>query len=206
MQLYAAETLTMSDANDDEPTDEAGTIADASGDFLQASTSLKQDAFLVAYAKCGNIVRAAELAICARDSHYKWKRNVPGYAARFNEAKAQFRAAVFEAIRSRAIDGWDEPIFQQGMLVGYKRRFDSSLLRDLGRAVLPDVFTDKKEIHHTGKVEHDHKVKFYLPDNQRDGVRTIECDSDSITRIPDQASDGDSPAAGSAGDDLVDPG
>lgn len=162
------------------------------------------EAFLVAYAKCGNIVRAAEMAIVSRQSHYVWKRKVDGYKARFKEAGAKFRASVFEAIRSRAIDGWDEPVYQQGMLIGYKRKFDSALLRDLGRAVMPALFTEKKEVHHTGKVEHDHNVKFYLPDNQRDGARLLEHDGNG--RIPQTGSNGHPPASGAAGDVPVEPG
>src|SRR5262249_47984425 len=35
---------------------------------------------------------------------------------------------IRDEIRRRAVDGWDEPVFQKGELVGHIRRYDSRLL------------------------------------------------------------------------------
>ncbi len=170
-------------------------------EFLQNSTTTKQGLFLAAYAECGNISKAAEIAICARDSHYKWLKNDPAYEALFCEAQEKANDKLLAEARRRAAEGWLEPVYHQGVRVGAKRRYSDKLMLALLAAEIPNKFSQRKEVHHTGKVEHDHNVKFYLPDNQRDGARFIEHGGNG--RIH---SNGDSPAAGSAGDDPVDAG
>lgn len=139
------------------------------------------------------------MVICARQTHYDWMNNDPDYPERFKEAKERFRSQVFEAVRSRAIDGWEEPVYYEGLQVGTKRKYSDTLLKDLAQAVMPQVFSDKKEVRHTGSIEHKHQIQVYIPDNQRQKV--IDVDRNGNGKHP-----GHPPALGTAGDVSVDRG
>ena len=58
----------------------------------------KKDAFLAAYAQCGNVTTAAKAAGCARRTHYDWLKEDPDYPARFAQARE-------EAAADKASDG-----------------------------------------------------------------------------------------------------
>ena len=61
----------------------------------------------------------------------------PEFAEAHEEAYENFRESIELEIRRRAIDGWEEPVFQQGEEVGRIRRFDSRLLELLAKRHIP---------------------------------------------------------------------
>lgn len=79
-----------------------------------------------------NVTDAAKLAGLCRDSWYLWRSQDEEFAKDWEEAAAagelvQLHEAE-EELRRRAIEGWDEPVFQGGELVGMKRKFSDGLL------------------------------------------------------------------------------
>jgi hypothetical protein len=50
-----------------------------------------------------------------------------------------------EAMR-RAVDGWDEPVYQKGEQVGVVRKYSDSLLALLLRGRRPDVYRDNAQV------------------------------------------------------------
>jgi hypothetical protein len=88
----------------------------------------KKRAFLVAYLECGHIGQAAAAAEIARRTHYDWLADDPEYVTEFRKAEKIAGDMLIDEARRRAHDGWEEPVFHQGEIVGGVRRFDSTLL------------------------------------------------------------------------------
>ncbi len=53
------------------------------------------------------------------------------------EAKELYREKVSRAIHNRAIDGWLEPVFYKGSVIGYIRKFSDRMLELQGKKVDP---------------------------------------------------------------------
>ena len=77
--------------------------------------SVKQRAFLAAYARIGTICGAAEVAKCSRFSHRDWMEN-PEYAADFAAAEEKAIQAMEAEARERGVLGVEEPVIYQGRL------------------------------------------------------------------------------------------
>jgi hypothetical protein len=54
------------------------------------------------------------------------------------EAKLLYREKVSRAVHNRAIEGWLEPVFYQGKLTGYVRKFSDRMLEMQGKKVDPE--------------------------------------------------------------------
>jgi hypothetical protein len=113
----------------------------------------KQRAMLEAYAICGNLTKAAELAGISRLTHYDWLEREPGYGTAFEAAETRFADQIREFVRQRALVGVPEPIIWQGEIMRDKdtqeiitvlKRSDR-ILELLAKSRCPE-FRDKTEI------------------------------------------------------------
>ena len=73
---------------------------------MDSRKSIKQQAFLAAYAKTGNVTAAARQAKCHRASHYDWLAD-PDYADAFQQAQEQAVEDLESEARKRAKHGSD---------------------------------------------------------------------------------------------------
>jgi hypothetical protein len=62
-----------------------------------------------------------------------------------DEAYGDFKESVESEIMRRAIMGWDEPVYQQGVLAGSIRKYDSRLLELLAKRHIPE-YKEKFEV------------------------------------------------------------
>ncbi len=134
----------------------------------------KQAAFLAAYAQTGNITRAAELAKICRTSHNDWLKKDDTYQARFDEAHDKACERLEQEARRRAVEGWNEPVFQKGMMIGTIRRYSDKLLEFLMRGALPKKYKtviqqERKEDH-----QHTHTHKLDLGSLNEDEQRKVK--------------------------------
>lgn len=105
----------------------------------------KQVAFLMAYADCGVVKTAADIARVPRSTHQIWLKD-PRYQEAF--ALAQEMAGDIleqEAIR-RAAKGVEEPVFYRGEVVGSVRKFSDALLTFLLKGNRPEKFRERFDI------------------------------------------------------------
>lgn len=65
---------------------------------------------------------------------YRHKARDPEFAAAFAEAQAASLGIVDDEIRRRAIEGWLEPVYQGGELVGHVRKYSDPLLTLLAKS------------------------------------------------------------------------
>lgn len=111
--------------------------------------SIKMKKFLVAFAECGNITKAAESAEINRNTHNYWLDNVPEYRDYFDLAKESAADKLEEEARRRAVQGVEEVVYYQGKEVGRQLRYSDNLLMFMLKGERPEKFKDRTEF--TGK-------------------------------------------------------
>lgn len=127
---------------------------------LRPSTVVQQRAFLTHFAEIGLVATAAEAAGIERRRHYDWMSSAD-YVRRFEEAGQAAADACEAAMIQRGVEGWEEPVFQGGVLVGVTRRYSDQLLLAALKARRPEKFRDRAPHAVTAP------VVIYLPDNGR---------------------------------------
>lgn len=64
-----------------------------------------------------------------RNTVHEWKRDDPEFAKALQYAyEVDGPQALAEVVRSRAVDGWLEPVFHKGKVCGHVRKFSDTLL------------------------------------------------------------------------------
>lgn len=85
--------------------------------------------FLAALAIRGTPTKAAQLCgVISRQNAYVLRNRDPEFAAAWDAALEEFRDTLEDTARARALDGWMEPVYQGGGLVGVKWCFSEQLL------------------------------------------------------------------------------
>lgn len=121
-----------------------------------------QRRFLDAFAECGSVTSAAKKASAGSDrtpealrvAHYRrWLRESEEYAKEFASRKPEACGTLEDAAWDRAVNGWEDPVYQGGVEVGKVWRYDSGLLKFLLRGNMPDKYGDKVVQQHEGGVE-----------------------------------------------------
>jgi hypothetical protein len=79
----------------------------------------------------------------------------------FEEVCEKFEA---EAIR-RAVDGYQDPVYQAGKLVGYRLKYSDTLLMFMLKAMRPEKYREKLP---EFSIDGGSQVSVYIPDNGRD--------------------------------------
>jgi len=110
-------------------------------------THLKRRRYLKAFAKHGTHQAAAKAAGVHRRSHYGWLTD-PAYARAFEEAKDEAADSLEQELIARARDGWREPVYQGGELVGHILKKSDTLLIFALKGLRPEKYREKFE--HTG--------------------------------------------------------
>jgi hypothetical protein len=68
------------------------------------------------------------------------ERNDPEFAAQVREAEAQGAQLLHDVCWKRVMEGDLEPVFWQGQIAGYVRKFDTRLQIEFLRALKPELF------------------------------------------------------------------
>jgi hypothetical protein len=113
--------------------------------------------FLEALSVYGNATRAAAENGLAM-SHLKRLREKKGeFAAQWTEALERAADGLEDEARRRAVEGVEEPVYHQGVQVGAVRKYSDTLLIFLLKGCRPDVYRERYQVNHAGKVAHDHE-------------------------------------------------
>lgn len=111
----------------------------------------RQAEYLEALAIDGTMTTAKTKARVGFDTVLKWREHDPTFVVREQQVKAEFADKLeAEAVR-RAFEGFDRPIYQRGVLVGYERVYSDVLLKMLLTALKPEKFRDNVNV--SGTVE-----------------------------------------------------
>jgi len=99
--------------------------------------------FLQALEMCGNREQSARIAGTRTETVRRYAQKNKHFNKKIENALAVFSASLeCEALR-RARDGYSEPIYQSGALVGFKTRYSDRLLTTLLAANIPDKYGKK---------------------------------------------------------------
>jgi hypothetical protein len=100
---------------------------------------------LMAYALSGQRKRAAELAGIDYSTHWHWLRKDPAYAEAFAEAEKMAGDVAEDKAYELAIEGYEEDVYHNGVVVGAQRKYLPTLLLAILNAAKPDKYKYRQE-------------------------------------------------------------
>lgn len=110
------------------------------------SLTENQAAFLRVYVKTASVTKAADEVGVHRTTHYDWLDSSEAYAVAFRACKPAMKNAILAPLIERLAEGWDEPVFQDGKIIGHKRKFDNTNAMKMLAKLSPDEYGEKVEI------------------------------------------------------------
>lgn len=122
-------------------------------------TPEKKAQFLALLSEYGNVTRAAEDAELVRVYLYQARKNDPEFAAEWEDAAKIGAARLEDEARLRAVEGWQEPVWYQGVQCGTVRKFSDTLLICLLKAHHPDKYADRQKVENKVTISHEDALK-----------------------------------------------
>lgn len=113
---------------------------------MPAFTPVIMARFLAAFAATGRLGTACRAVGLGNQALENARERFPDFDEAIDEAYQEFTDRLHEEAVRRAVDGWDEPVFYQGEVVGYIRRKSDRILEMLLKAHIPDKFRDKLDV------------------------------------------------------------
>lgn len=109
------------------------------------------------------MLHAAEQSNIPRRTAQGWVNTDPDFAAQLEQAKVQVVETYEQEIHRRGVEGWDEPVYQGGKLVGVVRKYSDVLLIFRTKALAPDRYRDRFHVsadvtHHDGDSKLDAEI------------------------------------------------
>lgn len=118
---------------------------------FQHISHMKKRAFLAAYAECGTVTHAAEIAGISRRMVQYWKKDDPEFAEAFRVAEEKAADRLEQEARRRAIEGVPQPVFYKGRKVGTIQKYSNNLLMFLLKGARPEKYRERVTQEITGK-------------------------------------------------------
>jgi hypothetical protein len=106
--------------------------------------------FLAELEASGNVSSSGRRAGVPRRTLYNHRARTPEFRKEWDQALEAATDALEQEARRRALEGWDEPVFQGGAEVGRIRRYDTRMLIYLLQAHRPEKFRDHAAVQHPG--------------------------------------------------------
>ena len=128
-----------------------GTDLATSGNELTRFDADRKGRFLQLYRLTGQLQRAAQEAGISSTTVREHQKHDVDFRTACDEAYGDFKEAIESEIMRRAIFGWEEPVYQQGVLAGTIRKYSERLLELLAKRHIPE-YKEKHEVTHTGTV------------------------------------------------------
>jgi len=92
-------------------------------------TPQRQRAFLRALGETGCVRDACARARISTTSAYRMRRRSEAFDRAWRRALAKVAPTIEQAAFERAVNGWEEPVWHGGKIVGHRRRYSDGLLR-----------------------------------------------------------------------------
>ena len=124
--------------------------------------------YLIEYA--GNVTKICPMLGVTRQAAYLHRQSDPDFAESWDKAVQLGVEALIDEATRRAHEGYDEPVFHNGEICGYRKRYSDSLLMFMIRRYRPE-FKDSVD----AKVDND---KFGLTINIGDSDKKVSVDDD----------------------------
>jgi hypothetical protein len=118
---------------------------------LSMHTRRQQERYLEGIRQFGTLVHACQLARVSPHTVYAWREHSEDFSLRENEAQEHLTQTLEREALRRALEGFDRPVYQKGVLVGYERVYSDTLMNTLLKARRPDKY--RENINVSGSVE-----------------------------------------------------
>ena len=160
-------------ANRTQPDTSAGDKIPAAKKERRATKTVDwRPAFLKSMAKLGNVTRACKAAKIGRSTAYDMYEGDTAFAQAWEEAVEEATDLLELEARRRAEKGVRTPVYQGGLLVGYKQMYSDGLMQVLLKANRPQKYKEFSAIDHTTNGREMLGTQIYLPDNGREAAMT----------------------------------
>lgn len=116
-------------------------------------TQAAQQKFLKAFARHGNVTRAAKAARVDRSTPYDWQEKNEVFAAAWESAKGEAADVLEAEALRRAVTGTRKGIYHKGVLVATEKQYSDALLTLLLKANRPDKFRERSSVDYNGKLD-----------------------------------------------------
>ena len=111
-----------------------------------------QAAFLAAFERSANVTEACHASDIDRSTFYQWLEHDETFTMLYHQAEQIANDAIRAEIKRRGMDGYDEPVYQSGLLVGTVHKYSDTLLIFLAKARMSE-FREKQQVEVTGHVD-----------------------------------------------------
>ena len=128
-----------------------------------ASPDKWRAAFLAALREAPYVKRAAAKAGIHRNTAYAAAQRDPDFKDEWDEAVQEGVTRGYDVAWDHAVNGWPEPVYQNGKMVGTILKYDHRLLMELMRSHDRDTFGQRQQIDHTGVQPEKVRVAFEWP-------------------------------------------
>jgi hypothetical protein len=116
------------------------------------STKARQKLFLEAFAKHANVLLAAQKAEINRVTVYRWLEHDEDFIFAYNQAKEDAKDVLRAEIYRRGHDGWDESVYEMGVLTKTVRKYSDTLLIFHAKALMPE-YREKHQLDITTQMQ-----------------------------------------------------
>lgn len=113
-------------------------------------TTLRRAKFLKVLAASGNVTCAAVAIGMRREYLYEVRARNKAFAKLWDKAVELGVKAMEDEATRRAVEGWDEPVFYQGVQMAVQRKYSDNLLMFRLKAQLPEKYRDRTSTELTG--------------------------------------------------------
>jgi hypothetical protein len=104
-----------------------------------------QRTFLASFAKKANVLLAAKAAKVARNTIYEWLEKDADFSFAYNQAKEDAKDIIRAEIYRRGKEGWNESVYESGVLTKTVRKYSDTLLIFHAKAMMPE-YRDKSQV------------------------------------------------------------
>ena len=94
--------------------------------------------FLRSLSITGRVKESATAAGLRYSTVYRLRATDEDFADDWDESLYEYQDRLEAEIERRAVEGYDEPVFHQGEVCGYKRRFSDQLLLAIAKRHIPE--------------------------------------------------------------------
>ncbi len=113
---------------------------------------INQKKFLAAFSQTGVVSTASVISKNNRLNHYNWMHSDPEYPALFENACNEAAETLEKEAITRGRDGWQEPVFYQGRVVGSVIKKSDNLLMFMLKGMMPAKYRERYDLEHSGQV------------------------------------------------------
>jgi transposase-like protein len=108
-------------------------------------TPARRAKFIQFVKETGLLAKSAQSVGLSKAQLDKVRKQEPEFDDRVSQALDVYRDSLEAEIRRRGVEGYEEPIYQGGVLVGHKQRYSDRLLEMLAKRHIP-AFREKVDI------------------------------------------------------------